>query len=120
MRHVSTTLPFAQPERPLTRSGAIEWEELPSLADSLAERLVVLGTRHRDAIAAAQARASAFERAAAMGHVWDSTRPMELEPERAPQPFREALDGLAIREVIEPEIFRHFFGTPGDTEARRR
>ena len=43
--------------RSLTRSGAIEWEEMPALADSLTERLLVIGTRHRDAIAAAQARA---------------------------------------------------------------
>jgi hypothetical protein len=27
-----------------------------------------------------------------------------------PKPFREALDGLSMREVDEPEIFQHFFG----------
>ena len=95
--------------------GAIEWEELPSLADTLAERLVVLGTRHRDAVAAARARAAAFERIAASGRPWDPTRPAELEP--APvltEPFREPLEGLAVREVREPEIFRLFFGrAPG-------
>ena len=91
--------------------GAIEWEELPSLADSLAERLVVLGTRHRDAVAAARARAAAFERIAASGRPWDPTRPAELEPLPVPtEPFREALKGLAVREVREPEIFRLFFG----------
>ena len=95
--------------------GAIEWEELPSLADSLAERLVVLGTRHRDAVAAARARAAAFERIAASGRPWDPTRPAELEPVPIPtEPFREAWKGLAVREVREPEIFRLFFGrTPG-------
>src|SRR5690348_16632884 len=91
--------------------GAIEWEELPSLADTLAERLVVLGTRHRDAMAAARARAAAFERIAASGRPWDPTRPAELEPAAPPtEPFREALEGLAVREVQEPEIFRLFFG----------
>ena len=37
---------------------------LPSLADCLAERLQILKRRHREAIAAAQARAAAFERLA--------------------------------------------------------
>jgi hypothetical protein len=110
MRHVPRTLPFSHAMRLLTHSGAIEWEELPSLADSLAERLVVLGTRHRDAIAAARSRAMAFERAASMGHVWDATRPAELEPARPPQPFVEPLAGLSLREVDEPDVFRHFFG----------
>ena len=119
MRHVSTTLPFSQPKRPLPRSGAIEWEELPSLADSLAERLVVLGTRHRDAIAAAQTRAATFERAVTSAHAWDNTRPAELEPMRAPQPFHEPFNGLAIREVNEPDVFRHFFGSLHPADARR-
>ena len=104
--------------RPLTRSGAIEWEELPSLADSLTERLVVLGTRHRDAIAAAKARASAFERAAVSSHAWDSTRPAAFEPDRPSQPFREPLDGMAIREVVEPDVFRHFFGSTHSFDCR--
>ena len=124
MRQVSATLPFAhpfaQPMRSLTRSGVIEWEELPSLADSLTERLVVLGTRHRDAIAAAHARASAFERAAISGHAWDATRPAEFEPEQPSQPFREPLDGMAIREVVEPDVFRHFFGSAHGADARLR
>jgi len=110
MRHVPSPLPFSHAMRPLTHSGAIEWEELPSLADSLAERLVVLGTRHRDAIAAARSRAMAFERAASMGQAWDATRPAELEPGPPPRPFVEPLQGLSLREVDEPDVFRHFFG----------
>jgi hypothetical protein len=120
MRHLASTLPFSQATRTLTRSGAIEWEELPSLADTLAERLVVLGTRHRDAFAAAQARAAAFERAAAAGLAWDATRPAELEPARPPSPFREPLRGMAIREVSEPDVFRHFFGASAPIAAPRR
>ena len=90
-------------------AGAIEWEELPSLADTLRERLVVLGTRHRDAVAAAKARAATFERVATAGTPWDATRPAELEATPPSQPFRD-LGGLAVREVHEPEVFRHFFG----------
>ncbi len=69
-------------------AGGIEWEELPSLAGQ------------RDARTANTA-----------GHtVWDSTRPAELEPAIASGPFREPLEGIAIREVVEPDVFRHFFG----------
>ena len=41
---------------------------------------------------------------------WDSTRPAELERPAPSQPFREPLQGVAIREVTEPDVFRHFFG----------
>jgi hypothetical protein len=105
--------PYASPSRALrlpAPPGSIEWEELPSLADTLAQRLVVLGTRHRDALAAARARAAAFERIAAASRAWDPTRPADLEPAPAStEPFHEPLRGLAVREVREPEVFRHFF-----------
>ncbi len=118
MANLSASLPFSHTSRPLTLSGAIEWEELPSLADTLAERLVVLGTRHRDAIAAARSRAAMFERVAS--GAWDATRPADLEPDRPPQPFQEPLRGMAVREVIEPDVFRHFFGATSSAAASRR
>ena len=91
MRHAPATLHFSnafgpRPFRPAA-AGAIEWEELPSLAGSLAKRI-----------------------AAATQAPWDATRPAELDVPVPSQPFREPVDGLAIREVNEPDIFRHFFG----------
>ena len=68
-------------------AGAIEWEELPSLAGSLAKRLAVTNQTP-----------------------WDATRPAELEAAVPSQPFREPVNGMAIREVNEPDVFRHFFG----------
>ena len=118
MPQLARPLPFAHVPRPFTLNGAIEWEELPSLADTLAERLVVLGTRHRDAIAAARSRAATFERVAS--GAWDATRPADLEPETSPQPFREPLRGMAVREVIEPDVFRHFFGAASSAAPGRR
>ena len=94
MRHAPSTLHFSsaylsRAYRPAAPAGAIEWEELPSLAGSLAQRIVAATTRP-----------------------WDSTRPAELDEGGVPsQPFREPVDGLAIREVNEPDVFRHFFGT---------
>jgi len=40
---------------------------------------------------------------------WDATRPAELENATVSAPFRE-LKGVALREVNEPDVFRHFFG----------
>ena len=44
------------------------------------------------------------------GKPWDITMPAELDSPRPSQPFEEPMRGMAIREVIEPQIFRHFFG----------
>ena len=82
--------------RPPRLDGAIEWEELPSLADSLASRLVSLGLR-RDG-------------GSASGQAWDATRPASLDALPPPKPFREPLAGCAVREVEDHDVFRHFFG----------
>jgi hypothetical protein len=89
MRHAPSTMMFLHGYRPLAPAGGIEWEELPSLASSIGRPFV--GTSNGP---------------------WDSTRPAALDPTAAPsQPFREPLQGVAIREVTEPDIFRHFFGS---------
>jgi hypothetical protein len=75
--------------------GAIEWEELPSLADSLASRLGSLGVR-RDGTGS--------------GQPWDATLPASLDLLPPPKPFREPLAGCAVREVEDHDVFRHFFG----------
>lgn len=36
--------------------------------------------------------------------------PAGLDTPRPSQPFEEPLRGMAIREVIEPQVFAHFFG----------
>lgn len=63
----------------------IEWEELPSLAAALRR--------------AGETPATA----------WGATMPACLEPVFEPDPFREPIEGLATREVREPDVFRHFF-----------
>jgi hypothetical protein len=111
MRHAPSTLHYARAFGASAPAGAIEWEELPSLAGSLAERLVILGNRKLGEAAASAARLGAsggFVPSA--GTPWDSTRPAELEATVASTPFREPLQGVAMREVNEPDVFRHFFG----------
>jgi hypothetical protein len=88
---------FAAVQRLRARGDAIEWEELPSLADSLAERLVNDASRRHD-------------EPSGHGSAWDNTMPSDLLSLVPTEPFRETLDGLATREVNEPDVFRHFFG----------
>ena len=89
----------------------IEWEELPSLAGSLAHRPVARGALSR----AAAGAAAAFDAGSAGASPWNSTLAATFDalPSAPPsQPFREALSGLSMREVNEPDVFQHFFGAP--------
>ena len=138
---------FAAAHRAVANSDTIEWEELPSLAASLAQRLVARGalagaatgslTRLIDSAEAVNAPTGhasthAFSRSAthAANHAaiyraaeraseraslyvppWQSTEQgtfYELEPSA---PFNEVLFGVSTREVHEPDVFQHFFGS---------
>ncbi|MEP6740248.1 MAG: hypothetical protein ABJA61_07700 [Caldimonas sp.] len=88
MRHAPSTMHFSHAFRPAAPNGAIEWEELPSLA----------------------ARVRPTDFASSATPCWDSTRPAEFDAGSASQPFREPMHGVAMREVTEPDVFRHFFG----------
>ena len=79
--------------------ASIEWEEVRSLRFALPRR------------DGADAADSGMDAAFAMDTVaaWTNTMPAEFDPIVNSGPFREALDGLAMREVTEPDVFRHFF-----------
>jgi hypothetical protein len=102
---------------------SLEWEELPSFADSLTQRLRPLGMSQdppeRPATPVARATVSPLanrplsrraQEAEEFNTAWNVTMPAELDELPPPQPFSETLQGLAMREVNEPEVFRHFFG----------
>ncbi|MFZ2652182.1 MAG: hypothetical protein WA210_18955 [Burkholderiaceae bacterium] len=77
-------------------NGGGDWEELPSLADTLAQQLVGEAMRR--------------QLTAQFNSAWDNTAPAELDSLPPTEPFQETLSGLAQREVHEPDVFRHFFG----------
>ena len=86
---------------------AIKWEELPSLAGSLAHRLVA-----RSALARAAAGATVgFETGSAFAEPWNSTLTATLDAAPPSPPFREALSGLSMCEINVPDEFQQFFGT---------
>jgi|GEM_PF-558254 len=108
MRYAQPKQYFAATHRAVTSAAAhadaIEWEELPSLAGSLAQRLVrrtPMPTRAND---------SAFMNSSSFGSPWDATMPAELDVAAPSQPFHEPIEGLSTREVNEPDVFHHFFG----------
>jgi hypothetical protein len=94
------TKPFASaPRRRLFDAGSIEWEELPSLHDSLAQRMGHAGSRH----------GADFQNSSTFNSVWDATMPAALDPLQESGPFVESVHGLVTRELREPDVFRHFF-----------
>jgi hypothetical protein len=116
-----STRSFAVPN-----TGFLEWEDTPSFAESLRERIQWVGSAPRgDARLAALRRllaelgpemlADAMRlgadddvRAAAVHHA--DTVPCELGPAVPITPFVEPIDGVAVREVSDADLFRHFFG----------
>ena len=108
MSHARPKQYFAATQRAVTsavnHADAIEWEELPSLAGSLAKRLVrrtPMPTRAND---------STFMNSTSFASAWDNTLPAALDVTPPSQPFYEPFQGLVTREVNEPGVFRHFFG----------
>ncbi len=91
--------------RAVASIGAIEWEELPSLAKRVTNR------RHP---ATGRGANDSHLHDTGVDSPWHATMPVTLDPTPVSQPFVERLDGLAMREVSEPDIFRHFFGPNAD------
>jgi hypothetical protein len=109
MSHAQPRQYFAATQRAVANADAIEWEELPSLAGSLSQRLVRRGSWQPGTPQQRGANDSAFM-ATGFASPWDATMPAPLDMVPPSQPFRETMAGLATREVVEPDVFAHFFG----------
>jgi hypothetical protein len=49
---------------------------------------------------------------------WAETMPASFDSFNEPVKFREPLEGLSVRDIDEPEIFRVFFGETAPVAAR--
>jgi hypothetical protein len=76
-------------------SGFVEWDDTPSFAESLPNRLSWNGSQH-GAIDPGRV-------------VYAETMPAALMPVPASTPFSEPVEGLSVREVNDLDVFRHFF-----------
>jgi hypothetical protein len=109
MNHSQPRQYSAANQRAVANADAIEWEELPSLlAPSLAQRLVTRARGERGHVV--RANDSQFQAQTVAGSLWDATMPAEFDPAPVSQPFRETIAGISTREVVEPDVFHHFFG----------
>jgi len=91
-------------------ANPFEWEELPSLSSVVLRRHVPNGSYTLAAELVADAR-SRMRSEPAASPVWVETRPAALDPLQPSGPLYETeLGGLDAREIIEPDVFRHFFG----------
>lgn len=89
---------------------SIEWEELPSLTGVVLRRHVPQGSYAIAATLVDEAR-TRLRSAPAAAPVWLETLPAVLDPLQPSGPLAEThIHGLAAREIVEPDLFRHFFG----------
>jgi len=106
MSHAQPRQYLAATRGAVANADAIEWEELPSLAKRLINRGQPAHVRG--------ANDSRFQNSTSFESPWGATMPAALDPAPVSQPFVERLDGLSMREVIEPDVFHHFFGPNAD------
>ncbi|HEY2925896.1 hypothetical protein [Piscinibacter sp.] len=86
----------------LYSSPDTDFSALSSVADTLAQRL---GTKPLPTTA------SRFELGPRLGASWANTMPAGLDAQGPAELVCEPLLGLSIREMPEPEVFSHFFGS---------
>lgn len=75
-------------------SGFVQWDDTPSLADSLSWRLQRAGDGNGPVANFAD------------------TMPAALLPAQPAAPFSEPVDGLSVREITDDDLFVHLFGKP--------
>ena len=79
------------------RNDELDWADIPFMADSAVSRLISpdVSTAVQPVVPSVMAG-------------WEPTMPAVLDHTPAPK-FQEAIKGLSIREVHEPDLFKHFF-----------
>ena len=102
------TLKRLQPH--LAGVANVEWEELPSLPGVLLRRHVPQAS-YAIADALVQQAQARLRSAPTVGPVWVETMPAIFDPLLPSAPLADThIRGLASREIVEPDVFRHFFG----------
>jgi hypothetical protein len=94
-----------------SRGASVEWEELPSLPGVLLRRHVPPASYAIANELVQQAR-ERLRSAPASTPVWIETMPAIFDPLLPSAPLADThINGLASREIIEPDVFKHFFGS---------
>jgi hypothetical protein len=102
------TSSFHRPSPP--PEAGFEWGELPSLTGVVLRRHVPQASYELAATFVEQARGRMLSEPP-LAPVWVETMPSVLDPLLPSEPLADTrIDGLSAREIIEPDVFRHFFG----------
>lgn len=103
-------MPPSPMKTPDTDRRSLEWEELPSLANVVLRRHVPQASYALAAGLVDEARARRRSEPPS-APVWVETLPAVFDPLLPSAPMADThIDGLAARELIEPDFLRHFFG----------
>lgn len=90
--------------------ASVEWEELPSLPGVMLRRHVPQASYVIASELVQQARAR-LRSAPTVAPVWIETMPAIFDPLLPSAPLADThINGLASREILEPDVFKHFFG----------
>ena len=90
--------------------AGFEWEELPSLTGVVLRRHLPPGAYELASDLVAEAR-ERLRSEPPLSPVWTETVPAVLDPLMPSEPLADTqIDGLAAREIVEPDLFRIFFG----------
>jgi hypothetical protein len=99
-----------RPHPNLAGVANVEWEELPSLPGVLLRRHVPQAS-YAIADALVQQAQARLRSAPSAGPVWVETMQAIFDPLLPSAPLADThIRGLASREIVEPDVFRHFFG----------
>jgi hypothetical protein len=91
-------------------NASVEWEELPSLPGVLLRRHVPQAS-YAIASELVQQAQSRLRSAPSVAPVWIETMPAIFDPLLPSAPLADThINGLASREIMEPDVFKHFFG----------
>jgi hypothetical protein len=107
---MSTRHPLSTRTATRAANASVEWEELPSLPGVLLRRHVPQASYVIASELVHQARAR-LHSAPTSAPVWIETMPAIFDPLVPSAPLADThINGLASREIVEPDVFRHFFG----------
>jgi hypothetical protein len=101
---------YAEHDANLDSIEAFDWDELLWLTEALVRHPVPNESYMLAAKLVDEARLRMRGEPSSV-RAWVETEPSEFDPLTPSGPLRETeLGGLDTREIVEPDVFRHFFG----------